>query len=350
MPVPSSASRALPRATVGALLVALLVMFLGPVGTAGAAETRLRDAVERLPVAAEANSGYDRTLFRHWVDADGDCQNTRHEVLRQESTVAVTGGCTVKSGRWVSYYDKVVHTAPGNLDVDHMVALAEAWGSGARRWDGATRQRFANDLGDKRALVAVTASVNRSKADRDPAQWLPKYNRCRYVREWTVVKLRWKLAVDGAEKRRLRELAAGCRNVTVAWTPAPVTTTSGTGSPVKGVRLASITYNPSGSDTSSNVNGEKVVIANRSAYGRKLTGWTLQDAAGHRFTFPTFTLKSGASVTVHSGKGSPTAGHLYAGWGHIWNNTGDKAVLRNEAGTLAHSCAYSGGGSTATCG
>lgn len=351
MRVPSPPRPALIRPALAVALLALIASFFGPVGSAGAAETRLRDAVERLPVAAEANSGYDRAKFRHWIDADGDCQDTRHEVLRQESRISVSGGCTVRTGRWVSYYDKAVHTSPSTLQIDHVVALAEAWGSGARRWDAASRTRFANDLGDKRALAAVTSSVNQSKGARDPGEWLPRYNRCRYVAEWTAVKLRWRLTVDSAEKRRLRGVAATCSNVVVAWTPArPTTTTSSTGTPVKGVHLASITYNPSGSDTSSNVNGERVVVKNRSAYARRLTGWTLQDAAGHRFTFPTFTLKAGAAVTVHSGNGSATAGHLYAGWGHIWNNTGDKALLRNEVGTLAHNCSYAGGGSSISCG
>ena len=66
---------------------------------------------------------------------------------------------------------------------DHLIPLAEAWDSGARTWTTAKRQWFANDLGDARPLVAVTDDVNQAKGDRDPAQWMPTLERCRYVAE-----------------------------------------------------------------------------------------------------------------------------------------------------------------------
>jgi hypothetical protein len=115
------------------------------------------------------------------------------------------------------------------FDVDHMVALAEAWDSGAKRWTAGTRKRFANDLGDRRTLVAVSASANRSKSDRDPAEWLPARGQCRYVREWTAVKIRWSLQVDRAEKRALVRRAGNCRNVMVKVREATVRTGGGGG-------------------------------------------------------------------------------------------------------------------------
>ncbi|WP_425582178.1 HNH endonuclease family protein [Streptosporangium carneum] len=103
----------------------------------------------------------------------------------------------------------------GRLDVDHLVPLAEAWDSGASTWTAAQRQEYANDLDDPGHLVAVTARSNRSKADKDPSQWLPPYQpaRCRYVTEWVAVKLRWALTVDAAERDTLTELAGACPNV-----------------------------------------------------------------------------------------------------------------------------------------
>ena len=145
--------------------------------------------VAAVPTAAESNSGYDRTLFKHWVDANGDCQNARAEVLISEReadtplTYTTSGKCTVSTGRWFSYYDRVSWTLASDVDIDHMVPLAEAWDSGARRWTVGTRRRFANDLRDARSLVAVTASSNRSKSDSDPASGCPTGGRCRYVRE-----------------------------------------------------------------------------------------------------------------------------------------------------------------------
>ena len=175
---------------------------------------RLRDAVTQLDVRRERREGYDRDLFDHWVDADSDCLDTREEVLVDESLEPTEGGdCSVTAGRWFSYYDEVEWTAPGDVDIDHMVPLAEAWDSGARGWDEDTRRRYANDLFEQRSLVAVTDNVNQSKGDQDVAEWLPEFSVCRYVREWVVVKTRWSLKVDRVEKQRLRELAAGCRNV-----------------------------------------------------------------------------------------------------------------------------------------
>ncbi|MEJ7795770.1 MAG: HNH endonuclease family protein [Nocardioides sp.] len=175
---------------------------------------KLRRAVADLPMAPEVRKGYEREKFFHWIDADDDGCSTRDEVLLVESTTSTTvsGTCTIEDGRWFSYYDRQEWTDPSDVDIDHLVPLAEAWDSGARRWRPAVRTRFANDLHDRRSLVAVTDNVNQSKSDRDPADWLPDHGRCRYVREWVAVKHRWRLRVDRAEKRVLRDLAGSCDN------------------------------------------------------------------------------------------------------------------------------------------
>lgn len=172
----------------------------------------LRNAVQQLPVANEVRTGYVRDKFPHWNDVDRDCQDARSEVLRQESSRRVTGACAVRTGRWISQYDNVIRYRASALDVDHMVPLAEAWDSGARRWTAAKRQAFANDLTEKRTLIAVTASTNRSKSDRDPAEWLPANAKCRYLAQWVVVKYRWGLSVDPVEKEALVRLARACPN------------------------------------------------------------------------------------------------------------------------------------------
>jgi hypothetical protein len=194
------------------LLVATLVVgLLGAAPGASAETVRLRAAVRSLPPAAETPDGYDRDLFEHWIDADGDCQDTREEVLIAESEVPLSG-CTVTTGEWYSWYDGETWTESSDVDIDHVVALKEAWDSGARAWDDETRERYANDLGDPRSLVGVTDNVNQSKSDRDPAEWLPERQVCQYVRHWVVVKLRWRLTVDPVERTALRDLAASCRN------------------------------------------------------------------------------------------------------------------------------------------
>src|SRR5690242_9345787 len=110
----------------------------------GYAETytaALRTAVAALPVATEVRTGYDRALFPLWVDADSDGCNTRYEVLIAEAVTApsVGSGCSLSGGRWYSYYDNAYWTLTGDLDIDHMVPLAEAWDSGARSWTTSRR-------------------------------------------------------------------------------------------------------------------------------------------------------------------------------------------------------------------
>jgi len=179
-------------------------------------------AISDLSTASEVRTGYSRDLFPHWIDADGDGCSTRNEVLIAEADdpVSVGAGCSLSGGRWFSYYDRVSWTNTSDVDIDHMVPLAEAWDSGARTWSTATRQAFANDLGDYRTLVGVTDNVNQSKGDKDVAEWLPQYDRCRYLREYVAVKLRWRLSVDSAEKSAMNSLGSGCTNSTITVTRA----------------------------------------------------------------------------------------------------------------------------------
>lgn len=194
-----------------------------PDGISATEALLLRDAVEALSVADEVRDGYERTKFKHWIDADGDGCNTRTEVLLDEATTPpdLSGRCTITGGSWYSYYDDVTVTEARGLDIDHMVPLAEAWDSGAFDWTAQRRQDYANDLDEPRALAAVTARSNRSKADQDPADWIPPYEpaHCTYITDWVTVKTRWRLHVDTREQNSLRDRAAHCPNV-------PITTTT----------------------------------------------------------------------------------------------------------------------------
>lgn len=213
------------RRTALLLLAPFLAVLLVAVPSAAFADdysAPLTTAIADLPVAAEVRTGYARSLFPHWVDADGDGCSTRNEVLISEADdpVTVGSGCSLSGGRWYSYYDQVSWTNPSDVDIDHMVPLAEAWDSGARSWSTATRQAYANDLGDSRSLVGVTDNVNQAKGDQDPAEWLPTYSKCRYLREWVAVKHRWRLRVNSGEKSALSSIAAGCTNSTITVTLA----------------------------------------------------------------------------------------------------------------------------------
>ncbi|GAA1749634.1 HNH endonuclease family protein [Aeromicrobium alkaliterrae] len=203
------------------LAATLLLVLLQPVASAQAAATTARDLLASLPTATEVRTGYDRNLFNHWIDANGNGCNTRAEVLIAESQTAVTrtGTCTITAGRWYSPYDQATWTAPSDVDIDHMVPLAEAWDSGARSWTASRRTAFANDLGLAESLIAVTDSVNQSKGDQDPAQWMPSNGAyaCTYVTAWIMVKYRWNLSVDQAERTALtsRLNSGGCGDRTI---------------------------------------------------------------------------------------------------------------------------------------
>jgi hypothetical protein len=179
-------------------------------------------------VQNEYKTGYSRSFFKHWIDANGNGCDTREEVLIAESQSKAqvdAFGCKVFEGDWLSPYDNVMHTNPSDLDIDHMVPLKEAWDSGAWNWTAAQRQTFANDLSDPRALIAVTVGQNRSKSDRDPSNWIPpqKSYVCTYLSEWVAIKARWNLSMDQSEFGRIKNLlTASCATVMVAqWGNSP---------------------------------------------------------------------------------------------------------------------------------
>ncbi|QTD95727.1 HNH endonuclease family protein [Streptomyces cyanogenus] len=219
----------IPRtAATASALAALLIpatAHAAPVAAPGESVTLpVRDALAQLPVSDEDRTGYERTAFKHWVDADRDGCNTRAEVLKAEAVVApVQGpGCKLSGGRWYSPYDDRYINGPSGLDIDHLVPLAEAWDSGASAWTAKEREAYANDLGDDRALIAVSAASNRSKADQDPSTWLPPAAgyRCQYVTDWVADKTRWGLSIDTDEQAALTEVLGNCPNVPVTVTPA----------------------------------------------------------------------------------------------------------------------------------
>lgn len=166
--------------------------------------------LEELRVATPSSVAYDRDLFAEGIDADGDGCNTRREVLQLESLVPVTisSGCDITSGEWFSWYEGVTQTDPAQLEMDHLVALKEAWISGAFAWTDQQRSDYANDLDIDETLTVVTGSVNGAKSAYDPAEWVPSHeaSRCEYASDWVVVKYRWNLSVDPFEHTALLDL------------------------------------------------------------------------------------------------------------------------------------------------
>jgi 5-methylcytosine-specific restriction endonuclease McrA len=149
-----------------------------------------RDQLAELTVAPEGSmDGYDRREFPHWGTVSGEC-NTRETVLRRDGEKVQTDvQCAAVSGSWTSPYDGAVWTKASDLDIDHMVPLAQAGRSGANAWTLERRRQFANDLGTSQ-LWAVTDNVNQAKGDKDPAQWRPPLEsfQCPYASSWIEVK------------------------------------------------------------------------------------------------------------------------------------------------------------------
>lgn len=185
-----------------------------------------REVLDTIPVLLERQAGYDRDLFPTWSRAGEPGCDVRDVVLIAESVTPVDrrAPCTIVSGTWVSAYDGATATSPSAVQIDHVVALKEAWDSGAWAWPAERRVAYANDLSDPRTLIAVSGSSNSAKGDKDPSNWLPRgEDVCRFLADWVAVKARWGLAMDPSEWGRVKnQLEGPCTGTRLApWPPAP---------------------------------------------------------------------------------------------------------------------------------
>ncbi|MGW8362393.1 HNH endonuclease family protein [Streptomyces wedmorensis] len=188
----------------------------GSGGTSAARGTALA-AVDTLTVKGRApKTGYEREKFgRAWADVDGNGCGTRDDILKRDlSGVRFTDGrCKVASGTLTDdpYTGGTVSYVRGRskVDIDHVVALSDAWQKGAQKWDGETRRRFANDPLN---LLAVDASANRRKSDGDAATWLPpnRAYRCTYVARQVAVKKKYGVWVTPGERDAMKRVLGGC--------------------------------------------------------------------------------------------------------------------------------------------
>lgn len=206
-------------ATVAALLSALALVVgltLVPASPASATAPRIPHAstaqaeLHSLAVAPEGSmAGYSRDLFPHWRSSGG-CTARQTVLDRDGIDVVVDGDCQPVAGRWWSPYDAATLHSASDVDIDHVVPLAEAWRSGAGSWSTERRRGFANDL-DWPQLRAVSATSNRQKGDQDPASWQPRsaYH-CTYSKMWIRTKYTWSLTVDSTEKAALQSMLSTC--------------------------------------------------------------------------------------------------------------------------------------------
>ena len=211
-------------------------------------------------------SEYNRSDWRHWVDADGDCQDARQEVLIAESLSAVvyeaSDACRVESGDWFGVYTGESFTDPGDLDVDHMVPLANAHRSGGWAWSKERKAEYANYLSYANHLIAVKAAANRAKGSKGPEEWKPPRREywCEYATDWATIKQAWGLSATESEAVALWEMLSTCDEpVTLVGAPAAdapslapadspsTSTTPSTATPIPSPD-ESLRYDPEGPD------------------------------------------------------------------------------------------------------
>lgn len=219
--------------------------------------------LQTIRVENEYQVGYDRALFEHWRDIDGDGCDSRDQVLKRDSISLPQVdpvNCDVIAGDWVSPYDGARWSNPSDIDIDHVVALKEAWDSGAWAWSAAQRKAFANDTSDSRTLLAVTDSVNQSKSDKDPSNWLPPLQSytCTYLGNWIAVKVRWNLSMDSSEYGRIKNLLQStCISLNIAPIPNLPNISGGTTvvtNPASSITNSTVTPNTTSTGTAAQIN------------------------------------------------------------------------------------------------
>jgi hypothetical protein len=200
-----------------------------PATTGGS--TALRAVIDELVVVEEGRrEGYARDLFDHWSDINGSGCHARQDVLLDQAISYVQrdrfSPCFIVEGDWYLPFDgQQFSGAPGDIDVDHVVALAEAWDSGADQWNFSRRRQFAND---PLHLMVSDRQVNRDKADLDAGEWKPERRDawCLTATMIVLTKYRYSLTIDPAERRGLYEMADTCdgrEQVTIGSYPLPGT-------------------------------------------------------------------------------------------------------------------------------
>ena len=185
------------------------------IGNANAAETRL----EALKVSEPGSmSGYSREKFPHWSKASefgwdppqSSCDARDAALIRDGEDVEVENGCKVQSGTWFDPYTAETFTKPSDIDTDHVVPLANAWRSGASKWDNQERERYAND---PEVLLSVEDNANQDKGDKGPEAWKPPNEAewCDYAVRWIGIKAKYELSVNEQEKAALIEMLDTCK-------------------------------------------------------------------------------------------------------------------------------------------
>ncbi len=172
-------------------------------------------ALAELRIAERKNvTGYSRDMFPTWLDFDNNGCRARDDILAAQAQAPVTkrGVCAIADGTWVSVYDGATLKGPQQVEIDHVIPLANAWRSGANEWTAERRAQFANDTSQYGELIVSSSAANRAKADSSPDVWRPS-NRaswCGYGQLWLNLKVKWSLNATTAERNALGQMLETC--------------------------------------------------------------------------------------------------------------------------------------------
>jgi hypothetical protein len=192
------------------------MILTGMVPASAASGQNALAAVEQLQVKGKApKTGYERSLFSDgWGDI-GSCDVRNYILKRDMKSVKLKDSCKVDTGVLLDpYTGKTIRFKYGvgtssAVQIDHVVALSDAWQKGAQKIGSAKRYAFYNDPLN---LLAVDGPTNSSKGDSDASAWLPpnKAYRCAYVARQVAVKLKYKIWVIEAEKTVIKRVLSAC--------------------------------------------------------------------------------------------------------------------------------------------
>ena len=211
------------RSPVVGIMLALVLITLAACNPLGRENnnqnsTDASEALNELEVAEPGSmSGYSRESFEHWSrandfgwDAPEDSCDAREAALIRDGEDVQTGkGCKVTSGSWYDPYTTQTYTDPQEIDIDHVVPLANAWRSGASSWSDEERERYANDPD---VLLSVEDDANQEKGDKGPEAWKPpnEDEHCDYAQRWISIKSKYDLTVNPDEKAELEDMLGAC--------------------------------------------------------------------------------------------------------------------------------------------
>lgn len=150
---------------------------------------------------------YQRREWKHWIDKDKNCRNTRNEILLNRSLLPVSfdsKGCRVIKGKWEDYYFPEIHFKSNQVDIDHLIPLKHAHESGGSQWSLDLKKRFANDPDN---LVITNKRYNRQKGAKGIDEWLPLHKKfaCRYISDWVQIKHKYQLSFSKSENRTIQQ-------------------------------------------------------------------------------------------------------------------------------------------------